>query len=140
MAVKKMNNFLRALLHLFGFLFPVYLIGAIVLKINGVSSEEVVLDLQKFLNEVAFYTSEHKLNFEIPDIPKIPEISNASGFLGAVNFIVYVLNSLVGLINLCIWLLNQLLGIVETFIGFLGVVNRNIFQGKLLPSTDLITI
>lgn len=88
----------------------VCLIVAIPLAVMGIKKVELGEPFLAFIRVTADDAERWKLS--IPEIPKIPVFSDASGFE-------LVLNALIKFINVIIWLLNAIRSVINLIIGFL---------------------
>ena len=107
---------MKIIRNIFCCLIPIFCVIALFLKLNGVNHIEFNDDYYRFMSSV-LQNSEF-FQFEIPNIPEIPEIGN--GFLDAItgflNGLTSVINILSTLVNVVIKMLSFFLGMFKTII------------------------
>lgn len=119
---------MRIIRNIFCCLIPIFCVIALFLKLNGIDHIEFDDKYYNFMSSVLQNST--FFQFEIPNIPEIPEIGNGfvDALVGFLNGITSVINILSTILNVVIKMLSFFLGMFKTIIERL----KDLFIGEVV--------
>lgn len=108
------------------------LIIAIPLAIAGVERVELGGAFMALLRNTSKELNTYKI--EIPNIPSIPRLNSATGFMVVIDLLISFINGLVNLLNFVVMILNYVIQVLEFFC--LLIKNLFTFRDNLQESGD----